>query len=268
MDFLNQAGTPVSFVQWILVGTPIAIISILFSWFIIVRVFKPTELPDGVVNEYLKSMNVPKRFDFKETSVAIIVLTMVVLWILSSWFPVFNVTVVGTIGFALLFLPGIKVLEWKEYTRKVSWASFFLMGTMLSLGNALSANGVSDWLIQTMFPKEMDMPLFVVVLFISLIVFLLLLPIPIGPALISMLGVPFITLAETWGMHPALLLLPLVICAASCFLLPLDTVPLLTYVTGYYKMSDMPKVSIAIQLVLAVLVAGWVPLALHILGII
>ena len=95
---------------------------------------------------------------------------------------------------------------------------------------------------------------------------MLLIPIPIGPALISMLGGPFISLAEAWGYSPTLLILPLVICAACCFLLPLDTVPLLTYATGYYKMTDMPKVSIPIQIVLVVLVAIWVPIGLMILG--
>ena len=42
---------------------------------------------------------------------------------------------------------GIEVLNWKDYTRTVSWASFFLIGTMMSLGNALKVNGVSEWLV-------------------------------------------------------------------------------------------------------------------------
>jgi len=41
----------------------------------------------------------------------------------------------------------------------------------------------------------------------------------------------------------------------------------LTYATGYYKMSDMPKVSFFIQLLLAVLIAAWVPGALGMLGV-
>ena len=137
---------------------------------------------------------------------------------------------------------------------------------MMSLGNALSANGVSEWLVAILFSNDISLPVFLIVALISVIVFVLLIPIPIGPALISMLGGPFISLAEAWGYSPTLLILPLVICAACCFLLPLDTVPLLTYATGYYKMTDMPKVSIPIQIVLVVLVAIWVPIGLMILG--
>jgi len=267
MDFINSAGIRISFVQWIVIGAPVAVIMLLFAWFIIGKTFKPAEVEKEKIEAYLQSLNVPKHFDAREKSVAIIVLAMLTLWILSSWVPVLNITVVGTAGFALFFLPGINVLDWKNYTRSVSWASFFLVGTMMSLGNALVVNGVSDWLVKTVFPATMNYPLFIIVFFISIIVFVLLLPIPIGPALISMLGAPFIGLARNFGISPALLLLPLVLCASNCYLLPLDTVPLLTYATGYYKMSDMPKVSFFIQLLLAALIAAWVPGALGMLGV-
>lgn len=266
IDFLADAGIRLSFVEWMLVGTPIAIVSLIFSWFIIAKVFKPAEIAPEKINEYIASLNIPSKFDFKEKYVTCVVLALLILWILSSWFPVLNVTVVGTVGFAFFFIPGISILNWKDYTRSVSWASFFLIGTMMSLGNALSANGVSEWLVAILFGNDINLPVFLIVALISIIVFVLLIPIPIGPALISMLGGPFISLAEAWGYSPTLLILPLVICAACCFLLPLDTVPLLTYATGYYKMTDMPKVSIPIQIVLVVLVAIWVPIGLMILG--
>lgn len=107
---------------------------------------------------------------------------------------------------------------------------------------------------------------FLIVAMISALVFLLLIPIPIGPALITMLGGPFITLAKVWGISATVLIVPLVICASCCFLLSLDTVPLLTYATGYYKMTDMPKVSVAIQLVILVCVSIWAPIALGFCG--
>ena len=138
---------------------------------------------------------------------------------------------------------------------------------MMTFGNALNKSGVSEWLVGGLFSDQMNLPVMAIVLIVCLLVFVLLIPIPIGPALISILGLPFITLAQTWGISPTVLILPLVLCAANCYLLPLDTVPLLTYATGYYKITDMPKVSIIIQLLLAVLIALWVPVAVGILRI-
>ena len=184
---------------------------------------------------------------------------MIILWVLSSWFPVLNITVVGTVGFGLLFFPGIEVLTWEEYVKHVSWASYFLIGSMMTFGNALNQSGVSEWIIHMLFSGKTPVSVSLIVLIICLLVFILLIPIPIGPALISILGLPFITLAQSWGISPVILLMPLVLCASNCYLLPLDTVPLLTYATGYYKIADMPKVSIAIQLLTAVLITIWIP---------
>lgn len=266
MDFLVEAGVRISFVQWMLIGIPVAMVSLLAAWRIILLVFRPTEIASDRINHYMQTLDIPKKMSFREKYVGMVVSVLFILWVMSSWFPVLNITVVGMIGFVFLFLPGIEILTWNEYTKSVSWTSFFLIGTMMSLGNALTSNGVSTWLIGLLFDGEMNLPVPLMVALICFIVFLLLIPIPIGPALITMLGSPLITMSEVWGVSPAVLLVPLVICASCCFLLPLDTVPLLTYATGYYKMTDMPKVSAVIQVVILVCVSVWIPVALTFCG--
>lgn len=266
IDFLAQEGIVVSFVQWMVIGIPIALVSLIACWLIIGAAFKPAELGKEKVETYIQSLNVPKTFDFQEKYVITVVCALFVLWVLSSWIPALQITVVGTIGLAFLFLPKIAVLEWSEFVGKVSWASILLIGTMMSLGTTLSSHGVSDWIINLFFKNQPNLPIVLVVGMICLIVFVLLIPIPIGPALISMLGGPFISLAISWGYSPVVLIMPLVICGSCCFLLPLDTVPLLTYVTGYYKMGEVPKASLPTQIVITICVAIWLPIALKILG--
>lgn len=266
MEFLNNAGITITFVQWMAVGIPIAMVALFVAWFLTAKVFKPAELTEKQIDDYIASLNIPKEMSGKEKYVLTVILGLFFVWILSSWFPVLNITCTGIIGFAFLFFPGYEVMTWKEYTENVSWTSFFLIGTMMSLGNALAANGASDWIVNLFFKNDMNMALPIIILLISLVVFVLLIPIPIGPVLVTMLGAPFISLAGSWGFSPAFLILPLVICASCCFILPLDTVPLLTYSTGYYKMTDMPKVSVMLQLLIAVLIAVWLPIILPILG--
>ncbi|MDY2626895.1 MAG: SLC13 family permease [Lachnospiraceae bacterium] len=266
MDFLEEAGIRISFVQWMAIGIPIAIVCLFAAWKITMLVFKPAEIDADSVNRYMRSLDIPKQLSFKEKYVGVVVSALFILWVLSSWFPVLNITVVGMVGFAFLFVPGVEIFTWKEYSQCVSWTSFFLIGTMMSLGNALSANGVSTWLVNLLFDGQMNLPVHLIAALISLLVFLLLIPIPIGPALITMLGGPLISVAGLWEVSPALLIVPLVICASCCFLLPLDTVPLLTYSTGYYKMTDMPKVSAPVQAVILLCVTLWVPVALRLLG--
>lgn len=138
---------------------------------------------------------------------------------------------------------------------------------MMTLGAALTANGVSHWLVELLFSATpAAMPAWLITLMVCAVVFLLLIPIPIGPVLITMLGSPFLSMAEVWGLSPVYLIMPLILCASNCYLLPLDTVPLLTYGTGYYRMTDMPRVSGILQAFLCVALALWLPICLRLLG--
>lgn len=268
MDYLqSEAGITISFLQWMIIGIPSALIMLAAAWWLTCHIFKPAPISNESVDQYFESLQIPAKFDLHEKYVSLVIFCMFTLWILSSWFPVLNITLVGTIGFAFLFIPKFGVLNWNDFSASVSWASYFLIGTMMSFGNALNIHGVSEWLVKSLFSGEMALPLPFIILIISVSVFLLLIPIPIGPALISMLGSPFVGLAVSWGISPAALILPLTFCASNCYLLPLDTVPLLTYATGSYKMSDMPKVSIFLQILLSVCLALWLPIALRILGL-
>ncbi len=266
IELLEEAGVTITFAQWMAVGIPVAMIALFIAWKLAAVIFKPAELSEEQIDGYVESLHIPDKLSGKEIYVLAVILSLFVLWILSSWFPVLNITVVGIVGFAFLFLPGMEVMTWKEYTENVSWTSFFLIGTMMSLGNALVSNGASHWIVGLFFREDMSAALPMIVAMICLVVFVLLIPIPIGPVLATMLGVPLLSLAETWGISPVYLILPLAICASCCFILPLDTVPLLTYSTGYYKMTDMPKISVILQLCITVLLSVWLPIILPVLG--
>ena len=186
-------------------------------------------------------MEVPEKMDFKEKYVLILVLLMLFFWILSSWYTVFDITLVILIGFAFLFIPKYAILTWDEFVESVSWPAFFLLGSIITIGNALIANGVSDWLIATYFPSVINLPLIGVAFIAAIIVFLMLIVVPVAPALIPLLSAPFVGLAQNMGISPVLPMMVLGLAVANCFFLPLDTVPLITYMTGYYTMLDMPN---------------------------
>ena len=251
-----------------LFGIPLTAIMMPAAWFIITTVFKPAPLAEEKIQGYLKTVKFDPKLSTKEIYVLCVVVVMLVLWILSSWFPVLNITVVALVGLALFFIPGFEVLEWRAFEKSINWSAFFLPASMISIGGAITSSGLSAWIAQVVFPSSMNLPVMVVVGFISLLTFVLLIPIPVAPALVTMLGIPLIEFAVTAGINPTLLVITLGLTAANCYLLPLDTVPIMTYATGAYKMFDMPKASAWIQLLFVVIAAIWVPIAGSLLGII
>ena len=82
-----------------------------------------------------------------------------------------------------------------------------------------------------------------------------------------MLSTSLIGFCGIAGISPALGMAAFGLCAANCYLLPLDTVPLMTYATGYYKMFDMPKVTLLIQIIMVVLCSFWLMLIGPLMGL-
>jgi sodium-dependent dicarboxylate transporter 2/3/5 len=266
LDLLYQAtGISVSFVQWMAIGIPLCVLLLPAAWFVFVRVYRPVEMQSGAVRRFIDGLDVPKTIGANEIKVLAITGTMLLLWIASSWVPYLNVMVIAVLGCCAMFLPGIRVLEWKTFvSRQVSWDSFFLMGTVLSISAAMVANGVSDWLMALMPTGLVANPILLVGL-TALIVFVALLIIPVAPALVVIMVMPLVALGADYS--PTVLVLTLGLCAANCYLLPLDTVTLITYGSGYYSMTDMMRATGVLQLLAIVIIALWLPFICGALGL-
>ena len=256
----KYAGMTIPFVKWMIMGIPLTVVLLPVAWFLCVKVFKPAPLSGEKINSYIDRVmtEIPGKMTGKEKYVLVILFAMLVLWITSSWVPVLNITAVALVGLMLYFLPGkMQVLTWKDFTSSVSLEAFLLMGTMISMGSVISSSGLSGWISAVIFPASLNTATPLFLMFVAVITFVLLIPIPVAPALITMLASPLILLAQGSGISPALTMAVFGLCACNCYLLPLDTVPLMTYATGAYDMFDMPKATAAVQVVMIVLSSLW-----------
>ncbi|MFR9061106.1 SLC13 family permease [Eubacterium callanderi] len=264
----QMTGITVSFVQWMVFGIPLAIVILPAAWLIITKVYHPADMDPDRLKAYVNTLNTHDKMDIKEKFVILVTLIMLVCWIASSWFPVFNVTMVALCGLFCLFLPKIGALTWDEFVKSVSWQVFFLVGTVLTLGTAISANGIGNWLVASFMPEQMSITGPILIAICGFIGFAMLIVVPVAPAFIAVLAPAMISVAANCGYSPAILMIILGICAGNAYLLPLDTVPMITYSKGFYKMSEMPKSTALIQVILVVLMAVWFPLAGSIVGFI
>lgn len=269
LDLLHQStGIRVTFLQWMLCGIPIALLSVPFTWIMLTKVFKIAPLDETVIKEYSNRLkaSVPDKIDSKEKYVIVVILLMFILWISSSWFPKLDITLVATLGCILLFIPKYEILTFKEYMSSVAWTPYIVIATMVMVGKQLVSSGVTKWLVAMIFPDALNMGLFGMTFIVSIIIFALMVIIPSAPAIISLLAVPLVALAVKLGVTPVLFLLPLGMLASNCILFPFDTVPAITYASGLYTMRDLPKISAPVQVFLALVTAIWMPIALRILG--
>jgi sodium-dependent dicarboxylate transporter 2/3/5 len=261
----QHTGQTITFVQWMAAGIPLTIILLPIAWKLICAVHKPAEIAPETVKTFIYNLDIPEKITREEIKTLIITGIMLTLWILSSWYRGINVMVVALAGCCAFCLPGIKVLKFTTFLEHISWPSFFLVGTVLSLGSAMVSNKVSDWLISLIPAMFLSVP--VLIAFVTFITFILLVIIPVAPSLVTFMSLPFITLAAGMGVSPVLIMLAFGLCVANCYLLPLDTVPLLTYSTGYYSMTDMMKSTLPLQICIIIVMSLWMPLVGRLLGL-
>ncbi len=135
---LARAGVNVSFSTWMLLATPLVLVTLALSWWGLCRLFRPT-LPRF-------TLSIPGRFDKSPKALlcyAIFGLT-VLLWVTEALHGLKS-TVVAFLP--LVLLPACGVLDKKDL-RGYAWEVLWLVAGGISLGLSLSDTGLADWLIR------------------------------------------------------------------------------------------------------------------------
>ncbi len=258
-------GTTISFVQWMCAGIPLCIVMIPLAWWLMCKIYKPAEVTQEQVQRFISSMDIPDKMGSKEKKVSVITILMLALWIASSWVREINVMIVAMLGCCVMFLPGIRVLDVNTFLRDNSWDAFFLVGSVISIANAMINNGVSAAIAGAIPAMNMGLPMILAVT--AILIFITLVVIPVASSMIPIMAVPLIAIAAGANVSPELIMLAAALCAGNCYLLPLDTVPLITYAKGYYSMTDMAKSTALLQVAMILLCALWLPLIGGLVGL-
>jgi di/tricarboxylate transporter len=170
-----------------------------------------------------------------------VMLILLVCWLLGTWIPVLNVTVVAIIGMAVLFMPGIDILEWKPACQKVNWDLCFTMGAVGVFISALTSTGIMDWLVQNLFSGLNSWNIYVMFFVIGLVVCVIRAFIPTAPAIAALFGAPLLAAAAMTGASPVALLAIPAFWACAPMLLWIEPIFLFSYGYNYYKPLDVLK---------------------------
>ena len=240
LHFIEQFGNVrVSFVEWMAIGVPMAVGLVPVACWAILRSYPPEVATIGDAGEIARERAALGSMSLQEKKAASLLSIMMVLWISGSWIEVLDVLTVGLGGAIVMFLPGIRLLTWKQAERAVGWDTMLMIGGVTSLGTASVNAGLAGWLVDLSLGGVASWPIFWVLIAISAFTVIIHLALPIGPVVNAVVIPPIALLALNAGVNPALYALPVAFTASCAFLLPLDAVALLTYSRGYYRMHEM-----------------------------
>lgn len=262
-------GTEISFFQWFVVGFPLAVILLFFTWWYLTRIGFPlgnATLPGGK-EEMDKRHAGLGTMSTGEKRVSIIFLTIAIAWIIRSFvleklIPGIDDTIIAIIGAILLFLiPSGKknnqgILVWEDAV-KLPWGIILLFGGGLALAESFESSGLAVWIGQRMTGLSV-MGVFLLILFVVMIVNFLT-EFTSNLATVTMILPVLAPIAVAAGIHPLMLMVAATMAASCGFMMPAGTPPnAIAFGSGYLKIWDMIRTGFVLNVVSIILITSLV----------
>jgi len=158
-----------TFLDWLMVGTPHALMGLFVTWFVVFKVLRPKEELSVDARRLELACDQLGRPCQGEKVVAALLLTAISLWILPSAVKVVATYNPGLEPFSadlsavmpeampavlVILLAGIirikrePLLKWDEIARGIDWNVVFLFGGGIALGLGLESSGFAGWLAE------------------------------------------------------------------------------------------------------------------------
>lgn len=241
MDLLETAGVQMSFLQWCLVFAPLSLICIVIGALWITCLFRPEKITQEAMDTLTQKLRDSGKLKSYEKKTIFVILLMLVCWFLGTWVTVLNVTVVAVMGMALLFFPGIAVLDWDTAVKKINWNLCFTIGAVGVLIGGMTATGIMEWIVSGLFSNITAWNTVAMFLIIGLVVCVIRAFIPTAPAIAALFGAPLLALTAITGATPTALLAIPAFWSCAPMLLWIEPIYLFSYGYEYYTPLDLLK---------------------------
>jgi sodium-dependent dicarboxylate transporter 2/3/5 len=258
MSFLEKnAGIHVSFLDWVIIATPISVAIAAVAYFLILKMFKPEmeELPFGKdhIRQELQGMG---RWTTPELTTLVVFLLGAILWLTGDWNKL-PIALVSLIILGALSVPRLGAFDsWGPIEKGVEWGALLLVVGGFTLGIAAKESGLATWVAQTALGPMASLPLEVQPLAVTLLVAIDSLGFSSFGAS-SAVNAPFvIAYAQQHGFPVLALAMASGFAASTHFILVTESPSfVLPYAFGYFSFKDLFKIGVILTLISAVIIS-------------
>ncbi len=253
----------IGFGQWMLLGVPVSVGMLLFTWWWLTRGgFKLTGGDSRTMLE--KEMAELGPMSKAEKMVAVVFGLAAAAWIfqpfLAQYIDGVNDTSIAIAAALILFLIPVDLdkrvflMDW-ETANKVPWGVLLLFGGGLSLAGVIGASGLAQWIAESL-QGFGALPLILMIGLVALVITFLTeitSNTATAAAFLPLLG----ALAVAQGLPPEMLAIPAAIAASCAFMMPVATPPnAIVFGTGLMRIQSMIKAGFALNIFGVFLVTG------------
>lgn len=234
IDSYIEDAYKLSYIGWVLRILPWAIVTMGIVYLAILFFFKPESpqfLPKSYYDDKRKEMGPMSK---KEKTAAVIMCATLILWMTESFHGISSALVAAMAMAAYLFTGCISN---EAFRSKMNWQLMIFYGCILNFGTVCSVHGIDIWLSNVLQPIVTPFAgnpyIFAIVLCLAVYVVRFMFCSWVAP--VSILGMVFIPLGPSIGMHPWVVGMIVFTCI-DIFILRYQNFP---YITSYAATGDM-----------------------------
>ena len=268
-------GIQIAFLDWFLIGLPLAIVLLPTGWFVLTRIAFQVDIPSSSAGAaaILAMKDQLGQMSPSEQRVGLIFLSVIFLWMTRSWLSdlpmlsgLSDAGIVMAAALLLFVIPaGEKnegaLMQWEDLTR-LPWGVLVLFGGGLALAAQVSNSGLAVWLGESLTPLTSMGMLVLVIAAAGLVVFLT--ELTSNLATTATLLPVIAAMAASSGIDPLVLCVPVTLAASCAFMLPVATPPnAIVFSSGILTIPQMIRagfiMNVIAMLVLTILAMLAVP---------
>lgn len=266
-------GIQIGFVQWMVVGVPVAAVFLPILWLLLTRVLFPASELSGDAAEVIEAekKNLGPA-SVGEWRVGIVFGLTAFAWLMRSekafglftvpgiqtYMPWVRDSTIAMLASVLLFVipasrkEGEYLLDWPT-ARRIPWGILVLFGGGLSLARAMDQSGLAAWIGSGVSVLE-GVPLWVLIAAVGAL-FVFLTEVTSNTAT-STMAMPIVAgIAVGLGVAPLVLMATAALSASMAFMLPVATPPnAIVFGSGYISMAEMVRAGIRLNLIAIVII--------------
>ncbi|AXG70767.1 sodium-dependent dicarboxylate transporter SdcS [Kordia sp. SMS9] len=272
----NEYNYSISFVKWMIVGIPFAVIMLFFIYYVLTKVMYPNRLASfekskEIINSEMEKLGKISR---SEVIVLIIFILAILFWIgknyLNSLFPnlaLSDTTISMVAAFACFTAThnSTSILSWKD-TERLPWGILLLFGGGLALASALSNVGIIAMIGEVVSANKTFSILLICSILIAVMLFMT--ELMSNVALVAIFAPMVAGVAVGLNIDLLHILIPVTMASSCAFMLPMATPPnAIVFASGHVKVAQMARAGFLLNILSIVLLVLFfqfiIPLVFH-----
>jgi anion transporter len=260
----KQFGTSITWIDWFIAGAPFSALLTIALYFIMTRMMKPEmkEIAGGraTIRQQLDAIGPMTGRQWKLLAIVLILLGF---WATEKVLHDFDTSSTTIAAVALMLLPRLGVMDWKESQRGFPWGTVLLFAVGISVGTALLRTNAAGWLANLIVQHLglQQASAFAILMLLSLFLIVIHLGFASATALASTMipiVISVLTQVQTPGINVVGMTMLLQFAVSFGFILPVNAPQnMIAYGTDTFEARDFIRTGLAITLAATVLLVAF-----------